>query len=186
MNWDQGGTIIRNLDDALAPARLAAYDVQVGIRSQIQNGAEVVRAIRRILEVAREAGVKVFYTRHLSLARKLMGATAMAWQRTDDRTAISPWFLRDSPGFQIMPDIVPRDDEAIFDKITISAFESTPLVIALRDCGITAVMLVGIALEVGIEPSVRHAADLGFVPIVVTDACGTGNPDAAARSRIHQ
>jgi nicotinamidase-related amidase len=43
-------------------------------------------------------------------------------------------------------------------------------------------MFVGIALEVGIEPSVRHAADLGFVPIVVTDACGTGNSEAATRS----
>jgi nicotinamidase-related amidase len=52
----------------------------------------------------------------------------------------------------------------------------------LRDCGITAVAVVGIAMEVGIEPTVRHAADLGFVPVVVTDACGSGHPDAAKRS----
>ena len=29
---------------------------------------------------------------------------------------------------------------------------------------------------------VRHAADLGYVPIVVTDACGTGNRAAGVRS----
>ncbi|MEU9367109.1 isochorismatase family protein [Streptomyces avermitilis] len=37
-------------------------------------------------------------------------------------------------------------------------------------------------LEIGIEPTVRHAADLGYVPVIDTDACGGGNGDAAERS----
>jgi nicotinamidase-related amidase len=37
-------------------------------------------------------------------------------------------------------------------------------------------------MEVGIEPTVRHGADLGLIPVVVTDACGAGNPAAAKRS----
>jgi nicotinamidase-related amidase len=37
-------------------------------------------------------------------------------------------------------------------------------------------------MEVGIEPTVRHAADLGFIPVVLADACGAGNPDAAGRA----
>jgi nicotinamidase-related amidase len=52
----------------------------------------------------------------------------------------------------------------------------------LRDCGIVSVVVVGVALEVGIEPTVRHAADLGYIPIVVTDACGAGHQEAAERS----
>ena len=28
----------------------------------------------------------------------------------------------------------------------------------------------------------RHGADLGYIPVVVTDACGTGNAEAAERS----
>jgi nicotinamidase-related amidase len=63
-----------------------------------------------------------------------------------------------------------------------SAFEGTPLDIVLRDCGVTAVAVVGVALEIGVELTVRHAADLGYVPIVVTDACGAGNRAAGARS----
>jgi nicotinamidase-related amidase len=39
-----------------------------------------------------------------------------------------------------------------------------------------------VALEVGIDPTVRHAADLGYVPIVVHDACGWGSEEAARRS----
>jgi nicotinamidase-related amidase len=44
------------------------------------------------------------------------------------------------------------------------------------------VAIAGVAMEIGIEPTVRHAADLGYLPIVVADACGAGNLDAAQRS----
>jgi nicotinamidase-related amidase len=70
----------------------------------------------------------------------------------------------------------------IFDKITMSAFVGTPLDLVLRDCGIDTVAIAGAAMEVGIEPTVRHAADLGYLPIVVADACGAGNREAAERS----
>jgi nicotinamidase-related amidase len=70
----------------------------------------------------------------------------------------------------------------IFDKITMSAFEGTPLDIALRDCGINSFIIVGVATEIGIEPTVRHGADLGYIPIVVADACGAGHKDAGERA----
>jgi len=104
---------------------------------------------------------------------------AMAWQRTDDPAKVEPWFLRDSPGFAIVPELAPRPSEAIFDKLAMSAFEGTPLEMALRDCGITAV---AIATEIGIEPTARHAADLGIIPIIIADACGAGHEDAGKRS----
>ena len=55
----------------------------------------------------------------------------------------------------------------------------TLLFLTLRDCGIRSLILAGIALEIGIEPTCRHAADLGIIPILVRDACGAGNPEAA-------
>jgi nicotinamidase-related amidase len=81
-----------------------------------------------------------------------------------------------------MPEMNPLPSEAIFDKITMSAFEGTPLDMALRDCGIDAFAIVGIAMEIGIEPTVRQGADLGYTPVVVKDACGFGHCDAADRS----
>jgi nicotinamidase-related amidase len=42
--------------------------------------------------------------------------------------------------------------------------------------------IVGIAIEIGIEPTVRHGADLGYIPVLITDACGFGHKDAAERS----
>jgi nicotinamidase-related amidase len=63
-----------------------------------------------------------------------------------------------------------------------SAFEGTPLDIALRDCGVTTVVIVGVATEIGIEPTVRHAVDLGYLPVLVTDACGAGDEEAGHRA----
>ncbi len=165
---------------------LVIYDMQIGIVGQIRNGDEITGRVARVLAATRAAGLRVFFTRHMSLPKELMGAfqyrMAMAWQRVEDPRDVQPWFLRDSPGFPIVPQLAPLPSEAIFDKLAMSAFEGTPLAMALRDCGITAIAICGIATEVGIEPTVRHAADLGFVPVVVTDACGAGHEEAAARS----
>ena len=108
--------------------------------------------------------------------------TAMTWQGKDEPDSVAPWFLRDAPGFQIVPELTPTPEEAVFDKITMSAFEGTPLAIALRDCGILPIAIVGIATEVGIEPTARHAADLCFIPVIIADACGAGDEAAAERS----
>jgi nicotinamidase-related amidase len=162
------------------------YDMQVGIVNQIKNGRQITEKVLQVLQAARSAGFRVFFTRHMSLPKELMGVfqlrTAMAWQRVKSVEEVRPWFLRDSPGFQLIPELNPLPSEAIFDKIAMSAFEGTPLDMALHDCRIEAFAIVGIAMEIGIEPTVRHGADLGYIPVVVTDACGCGHSDAAARS----
>jgi biuret amidohydrolase len=183
-----GIDISQTLDDVCNPRRLAllVYDMQVGIKSQVKDGGTIVARISEILKAVRAANVRVFFTRHMSLPKELMGAfqfrMAMSWERVDDPEKVRPWFLRDTPGFAIVPELQPLPSEAIFDKLAMSAFEGTPLAFALRDCGIMAVAVAGIAMEVGIEPTVRHAADLGFIPMVIIDACGAGQPDAAKRS----
>ena len=165
---------------------LLIYDMQVGIAGQIRTAETIIANVNRVLKAARDARVRVFFTRHMSLPLALMGTfqlrMAMAWQRVDEPSLVKPAFLRDSPAFQIVPELTPTVSEAVFDKITMSAFEGTPMNMALRDCGIRAVAIAGIALEVGIEPTVRHAIDLGFIPVVVADACGVGNEEAGRRS----
>jgi biuret amidohydrolase len=81
-----------------------------------------------------------------------------------------------------VPELQPLPGEAVFDKLTMSAFEGTPLTLALRDCGIQCFLIVGIALEIGIDLTCRHGADLGLVPIVVRGACGAGHQEAAERA----
>lgn len=183
-----GLSIPQTLEDICDPTRLAlvVYDMQVGIVKQIENGQQITDKVIQVLAAARKAGIRVFFTRHMSLPKELMGVSqfrmAMAWQRVKSPEEVKPWFLRDAPGFHLIPEINPLASEAIFDKISMSAFEGTPLDMALRDCGIDTFAIVGIAMEIGIEPTVRHGADLGYIPVVVKDACGFGHRDAADRS----
>ena len=86
--------------------------------------------------------------------------------------------LPDAPHTQIVPELEPLPNEAVSDKIAMSAFEGTFLNTAMRDLGLQAFAICGIATEIGIEPTVRHGADLGYVPVVVSDACGAGDPAA--------
>jgi nicotinamidase-related amidase len=183
-----GLDIPQTLDEVCNPTSMAlvVYDMQVGIVNQISNGREITEKVVQVVEAARKAGIRIFFTRHMSLPKELMGVSqlrmGMAWQRVKSVDEVKPWFLRDSPGFHLIPEMNPLPSEAIFDKITMSAFEGTPLDIALRDCGITAFAIVGVAIEIGIEPTVRQGADLGYIPVVVKDACGYGHRDAAERS----
>jgi biuret amidohydrolase len=183
-----GLDIPTTLDEVCHPGRAAliVYDMQVGIVSQLATGQAIVERVRQVLQAARDGGFRVFFTRHMSLPSEVAGVSqlrrAKTWQGVDRAADTTPAFPRDSHQFQIASEIAPLRSEAVVDKITMSAFAGTYLDIALRDCGINAFAIVGIALEVGIEPTVRHATDLGYIPIVVADACGSGDPAAAERA----
>jgi nicotinamidase-related amidase len=185
MTEHNGIQIFSTLEELVRPQHTAllVYDMQVAIVPQIKDGRDILVKVQSLLEAARRAGIRTIFTRHMSLPVELMGAfqyrTAMSWQRKQNPAEVSSPFLRDSPGFQIVPELHPLPSEAIFDKLAMSAFEGTPLQFTLRDCGIRSILLAGIALEVGIEPTCRHAADLGIIPILVRDACGAGNSEVA-------
>ncbi len=181
----------RTLANCCHPDRMALviYDMQAGIVGQIASGKAVEGRVGEILDVARAAGYPVIFTRHLSLPLRMMGRfqrrQAMIWQKIDDPDAIKPWFLPSSPGFEISQALAPQDDEAVIDKIAFSAFADTPLATIMRDLGLVSFAIMGIATEIGIAPTVSHGADLGFVPIVVRDACGAGHDAAGERSFEH-
>src|SRR5260221_10404407 len=138
-----GIPVPQTLEDVCDPSRLAllVYAMQVGIVSKLKGCEPVSERVAQVLEAARHAGVRTFFTRHMSLPRELMGAfqyrMAMAWQRLDDPAKVQPWFLRHSPGFAIVPELAPRPSAAIFDKLAMPAFEGPPLGMALPACGIT-------------------------------------------------
>jgi nicotinamidase-related amidase len=164
---------------------LIVYDMQAGICAQISGANLIIERTAMALDAARTAGMRVAFTRHLSLPRRWMGMTqlrtAMAWQRAQHPDTIEPWFLPDAEATKIVSELAPLADEAVFDKLTMSMFDSTALNFALHDCGIRTIAIAGIAMEIGIEPTVRQATDNGFAALLIEDACGFGN--AAARDR---
>jgi biuret amidohydrolase len=108
--------IPRSLKDVATPGScaLVVYDMQAGILSQLPHGHAVLAKVLEVLEIAREHDFRIFFLRHKSLPAKLAGVfqlrQAMAWQRVDSPEAINPWFLRDSPGFELASELRVRAD----------------------------------------------------------------------------
>jgi nicotinamidase-related amidase len=183
-----GVSVPQELKEICATERCALmiYDMQAGIVPQLADGQRIVMGCQTLLEAARIAGMRVFFTRHFYLPNRSSGVgqlrRAMIWQRKTDPVETNPMMTQGSPAWEIVPELAPRQDEVVIDKITMSAFESTFLNLALRDAKLESFIIAGIALEVGIEPTVRHGADLNLIPVVASDACGSKTQEAYERS----
>jgi nicotinamidase-related amidase len=183
-----GLTIPRTLAEVCNPRHTAllVYDMQMGIVQQAPALKTVIPQVSAVLEAARAAKLRTFFSRHMSLPSELMGIsqlrTAMTWQKTAKVTDVKPRFLRDSPGFTLLPEMQPLANEMVFDKLGMSFFAGTPLDMVLRDCGINALIIVGMVLEIGIMPTVANAIELGYIPMVIADACGSVDKEARRRA----
>jgi biuret amidohydrolase len=188
MQHAYGVAVPETVAEMCSPSNTAVlvYDVQVGILSHVQHRDDLIGRIRSVIGAARVANVPVIYVRHVSMPPTHMGVaalrTAMAWQRIQRAVDVRSAFLPGAPHTQLVAELAPEGDEPVFDKLGMSAFVGTPVETVLRDRRLTTVVLVGAVLEIGIEPTARHAADLGFLPVVVDDGCGVVEPEAAARA----
>ncbi|QIS17568.1 cysteine hydrolase family protein [Nocardia terpenica] len=188
MRQGNGLRIPDGLSELCAPERMAVivYDMQVGVLSQLDDAPAITERVVSVVEAARRGGYPVIFLRHMFLPPRLSGVfalrMAMSWQQVDSVDELRPILLRDTPGFELVPRLRPGPDEIVFDKTAMSAFEGTPLASMLRDLGIASYAIVGVALEIGIAPTVTHSTDLGFIPVVVRDACGGRDTDAMTRA----
>lgn len=180
-----GSSLPPSYTDASRTA-LLVYDMQRGIVKQVAGSEKVVAGCKTAIAAARGAGMRIAYSKHMSPPRAWLGSTqlrtSMAWQRAQKPEDVKSWFPRGSEASEIVAELAPTDEDLVAEKFTMSALVGTALEFALHDCGIVNLVMVGIALEIGIEPTVRSATDAGFVPVVLTDACGWGNPAAGERS----
>lgn len=183
-----GLDVPQNLGDILQPSRcgLIVYDMQEGIVAQLADGKQIVERCAQLLDSAREVGMRVFFLRHFFLPSAAAGVgqlrRAMVWQRKEDPQETTCFIPQNSPQFEIVDELKPREGEVVIDKITMSGFESTYLNLAMRDAQLSAFVIAGIALEIGIEPTIRHGLDLNYLPVLVSDACGARTAELKERS----
>jgi nicotinamidase-related amidase len=60
-------SIPQTLEEACTPERtaLVVYDMQVGILNQLKNPEQITEHVLKVLTAARDAGVRVLFSRHL-------------------------------------------------------------------------------------------------------------------------
>ena len=176
-------TLPRNLTEHVAPGRsaLLVYDMQAGIVPAVQDSVQITNTVAHLVESAHSNSVPVFFSRHYALPLRWCGQSqlraALRFQPDKSIQDLRPHLLKGSPECELVQKLLPTSDDMVFDKLGMSFFVGTPLEFCLRDLGIATVVMTGCVAEIGILPTVLHAADLGFYPVTVSDACGSLNKE---------
>ncbi|AZM75329.1 isochorismatase family protein [Streptomyces sp. KPB2] len=127
-------------------AALLVIDMQNTTVAMAHRAAETVAAIAGLSERARAAGVPVVTVR----------------QRDEG-------MVPGTEGWQVVPELAPREGEPVVDKTTPDSFLGTGLDETLRALGVTEVIVTGFATEVCVDTTARQALSRGYDLVVVAD-----------------
>ncbi len=116
-------------------------------------------AARRVLDSFRDGSDQVIHMKHV-------------WDAPDAE------FMRPgTEGIEIHPDVEPADGELVLEKESPNSFVGTELEAELRERGSDELVVAGMMSSMCVDATVRAAADLGFSPTVVHDACAAPDLD---------
>ena len=137
---------------------------------------QVIPGTARLIDDARSRGVEIIFARiaclkpdgrDRSLSQKKPGFNYLLLPKDEDES-------------QMVPELVPREDEICLTKTTDSALTGTNLRLILRNMEISNVVVAGIFTDQCVSSTVRSLADESFNVIVVEDCC------AAATEALHR
>lgn len=128
-----------------------------------------IKPISEVLSAARTNGMLVIYTRQYRIADEQEAETA---EGGFPLTA-----CKGELGWEIVPELRPRADEAVLDKTTCSAFVTTNIDELLRNKGVNTLVFCGNTLDVCVHSTLRSANDLGYKCITLGDCCGAVNDE---------
>ena len=136
-----------------------------------EHAAEILDNLLALLDGARRSGTRVVWVRHIQAAD---GSDTGRMGDFDD----TPSFVAGTPGVEIIPQLVPREDEPVVDKTRYSAFVNTRLESILKTWGVDTVLITGLMTQYCSVTTARHAHDLDYRVIFVADAnAGPDLPD---------
>lgn len=82
-----------------------------------------------------------------------------------------------TPGAEIHPLVAPRPDELVINKTCVDPFLSTNLGQALINFDVNTLIVCGLWTNYVVEATTRHAADIGYHVVVVSDCCASNNEE---------
>jgi nicotinamidase-related amidase len=155
------------LCDAGPNGRQPALAAQVEERQVLQHAA-------RALDVTRAAGRRVIHVR-LAFDPSYELRTNRSARFDTYRTERA--MLLGSAEAQFMAAVAPLADEPIVTKGGVDAFIGTPLLEMLLGMRVDHVVLGGVATNLVVESTARHATDVGLQVTVLEDLCASFRPE---------
>ena len=126
----------------------------------------VVPNLRRLIAAFRDSGAEVMYT-------VIENLTKDGRDRSLDYKICDYFVAKGSWDAKVFDALAPGDDEIVLPKTSSGVFNSTNIEYLLRNIGIDTLVVTGFLTDQCVDMAVRDAADRGFYPVCVADACAT-------------
>lgn len=153
---------------------LLVMDVQNGIVQRFANNLGAMEPFQRAVAAARGARIPVIFIRVA-----FRDGYPEVSPRNKSFSAISGrgGMALSDVSTQIPDSVAPRPDEAVVNKLRVSAFAGSGLEVMLRAQGVETLVLAGIATSGVVLSTLREAADRDYGLIVLSDACLDADPE---------
>ena len=126
----------------------------------------VLPNLGRLIGAFREAGGEVMYT-------VIENLTKDGRDRSLDYKICDFFVAKGSREARVLEAVAPGEDEIVLPKTSSGVFNSTNIEYLLRNIGIDTLVVTGFLTDQCVDMAVRDAADRGFYPLCVSDACAT-------------
>ncbi len=139
---------------------LLIIDVQQGLfqkSTPVYQAVDLIRNIQTLVDAAHHAGAPVVYIQH------------------NDQNAL----VKDSPSWQLHPDLHPLETDLRVDKQHSNSFEETPLDGLLKAGGIKHVVVCGMVTHGCVKNTCLGAIEAGYQVTLVSDAHSSYSNKAA-------
>ena len=185
---EKDGEIPLRLEDFLRPGRVALvlWDLQKGLAGRAPGVEGITRAALRLLAAAEARAIPVIWSRHilppLALTPGPFLLFLMKKQKVDRPSRLKPTMQRGMADTDFLPGLAPAPHHLVLEKSQPSLFVDTPLAVRLKTLGVDTLVIAGVATDIGVELTCRHAAALGYYTVVAEDATGAYTEAAQERS----
>jgi nicotinamidase-related amidase len=149
----------------------------------VSAARSIIPTIDAVRTAAISSGMKVIYTREghrpdlsdLPTTKRLR--TAFSGAEIGSVGPLGRLLIRGEPGWNFVPELMPRACDTVIDKPGTGAFYATDLQHVLTTQGIENLILVGVTTGVCVTSTAREGSDRGFNVLVLSDCCAEPDPE---------
>lgn len=145
------------------------------------DSSELVDAVRRLLDAARQAGVRVVHATYEGNLGGETTGTARLWRMLGPLTA---HWRPGSPETQVIAELSGPGDIVLPRHHGLFPTLDSELLPVLKGLGVTTIVLVGVSLNLAITSTAGHASQAGFDVVIPRDAVG-GTPRVYAEQVLN-